>query len=374
MNMRKMRPRWKILCGVILVIVTLALVAVAYVNLHDPLVQTRATSVAATDADLMGMMQGYWQDANRGLVIGFEGQWCCYTGNLGMYRTAEDSTIQFCYAFYRKGRLNLQTWSPFLSREGAIVGTGTNLTFTFGDVTFQLQRIGTKPPALDVTPYDLPLATELTSEKKKAIKGEIGRRFGLEQGVRKELVVKSRTAHLSPANQQRLMEEMNAGDAEHAAYVRTMIQQVGWIDASRFGKECTEQTMMLVQKSGDLRLMLTALPFLESDAKAGRIDGQSFCMLYDRAQTYLNRPQRYGSQVVGTSSGGFIPEKMYLYPVEDMENVDRLRNNMGLPRLKVYLNLLSVIYGMKDIYTMDQLINAEPTSAGDVATRAASEK
>lgn len=372
--MARIKRRWKIWGGVVLVLVILVFVAVAYVNLHDPLVRTRATAVAATDADLMDMMQGYWQDIDRGLVIGFEGHSCCYTGNLKMYRIAGHSPIQFCYAFYRKGRLNLQTWGPFLSREGTVSRTATNLTFVFGDSTFQLQRIAKKPPELDVNPFVLPLTAELTSEKKNAIQAEIGRRFALEQGVRKKLVVKSRTGRLSADDEKRLTEEMNAGDADHAAYVRTLIQEVGWIDASRFGRECAEQVMMLVQKSGDLRLMLTAMPFLKSDAKAGRIRGDGYCLLHDRAQTYLNRPQRYGSQVVGTSRSGGLPDKVYLYPVEDMENVDRLRTEMGLPRLKVYLNILSLLYGMKAICTMDELISAGPTSAGDVATRAAPEK
>jgi hypothetical protein len=365
-----MRLRWKILGGVILVVVILVLVAGAYINIHDPLVETRATSVAAQDADLMGRMQGYWQDADRGLVIGFEGHSCCYTGNLGFLRMSVGAPVQFCHVEYRTNGVILQTWSPFQSKRATVSVQDSGLLLGLNGASFALTHLANKPPELDMSPLTMPSEMTLPPAQIDTMRKELTRRDGLEQEVRRRFAAQLRKGNAQGKEVEAITREMNMIDTDNRDYVRRVIQEFGWVDASRFGRETSINAMMLVHKSGDLRLMLTALPHLESDAKAGRIDGEVFCLMYDRVQTEMSRPQRYGTQVVGS----LADDRKYLYPLEDRQNLPRLRSEMGLPRFKVYLNILSLLYGMKDICTMDQLISAEPTSAGDVATRAAPEK
>jgi len=121
-------------------------------------------------------------------------------------------------------------------------------------------------------------------------------------------------------------------DAENTAYVKKLIEEVGWIDGRRFGKEASNTAFLIVQHSGDLRLMLTALPEIEKDVKTGQADGQGFALLYDRTQIMLGRPQRYGSQLARNSNG-----QVQMLPLEDRSKVDEFRQSLHMQPLAEYL-------------------------------------
>jgi hypothetical protein len=75
--------------------------------------------------------------------------------------------------------------------------------------------------------------------------------------------------------------------------------------------------------------MLAALPEIEKDVKAKRLDdGFAFASLHDRVQLRLGRRQRYGTQVVNDSAGKFV-----VFPLEDRARVDSLRHAIRLPSL-----------------------------------------
>lgn len=91
---------------------------------------------------------------------------------------------------------------------------------------------------------------------------------------------------------------------------------------------------MLVQHSWDSALLLSVLPYLKKDVDAGLMAGESYALLYDRAQLALGRPQRFGSQVARDSNGGLI-----VLPLEDAEHVDARRKEWSLQPLKDYVGV-----------------------------------
>lgn len=179
-------------------------------------------------------------------------------------------------------------------------------------------RLSVTPDALKLIPLAIPAAKSVGAERKKAIIAEASKRLKDDQAVRKA------------GRAQGGMEKM---DADNTAWIKTLIAEVGWLDAGRFGKETASAMFLLVQHSGDLPLMLGALPYIEKDLKAKVCDPQDFALLYDRVQMMTGRPQRYGSQIVPDDG------RPTIYLLEDRTKVEAFRQAIGLFPLQVYLHL-----------------------------------
>jgi hypothetical protein len=78
-------------------------------------------------------------------------------------------------------------------------------------------------------------------------------------------------------------------------------------------------------------MMKRYLPILQNAMENGEADSQSFAYLDDRVRMIEGRPQRYGSQVQGSPNS-----KMTFWQIEDEENVDKRRAEMGLEPLAEY--------------------------------------
>jgi len=166
-------------------------------------------------------------------------------------------------------------------------------------------------------PLTLGTRRDVAPEEREAICADLAQRVKVDQAVRKD-----------PAR----YGEMPRVDAENTAYVRGIVTDVGWIDAGRFGREAAEAAFLLVQHSGDLPLMLAALPCIEKDAKAGAVSGGNFALLYDRTQLMSGRKQRYGSQLREADDGALVVDRL-----EDPDRVDEFRASLGMEPLKDYV-------------------------------------
>jgi hypothetical protein len=89
---------------------------------------------------------------------------------------------------------------------------------------------------------------------------------------------------------------------------------------------------VLVQHSGDIRLMRTVLDAVEKDLATTGSDGQQFAVLYDRTQLMLGRKQKFGTQIVGDGTGADV-----VAPLVEPNRVDEFRKQLGLPPLAEYL-------------------------------------
>jgi hypothetical protein len=126
--------------------------------------------------------------------------------------------------------------------------------------------------------------------------------------------------------------EMRRIELENVAYLKTVVEAYGWPDAERFGAEATFAAFLIIQHCDEPELMGFALPFIEADVKAGRLQGGAYALLYDRYRLQTNRPQRFGSQVIFDAQGEPVAERL-----EDPEHVDERRKEFGLGPLASYL-------------------------------------
>lgn len=190
------------------------------------------------------------------------------------------------------------------------------------------ERLASRPGFFDLEPLALgDGAKPLAEERIQALRAELARRMVLDQEVRQPFT-RPGAAQATPEEIQRMSEI----DADNTAWLLGLIGEVGWIDTARFGAEAARAAFLIVQHSGDLRLMKTALPEIENDfnAQGGR-NGSAYALLYDRTNMDLGLEQSFGSQIV------FGPEGMFVYPIADPESVDTRRAKLGMPPLTTYV-------------------------------------
>ncbi|MFT5286401.1 MAG: hypothetical protein ACI8TQ_002569 [Planctomycetota bacterium] len=187
------------------------------------------------------------------------------------------------------------------------------------DAELMMQRLEQTPEVLLVTPYPLPEHIELNDSMVSFLQGDLRQRRIEDQRVR---------LNIGPGTD---MSEMQTVDADNTEFLRNIIAEAGWIDVERFGVEASDAAFLIVQHTGDIRLMRTALPLIEADVLAKRLDGQNYALLFDRLQLRLGYLQRYGSQLTT------IDDASLLMPCEDIERVDQFRAEMGMTLLGKYL-------------------------------------
>lgn len=209
--------------------------------------------------------------------------------------------------------------------------SGDQLTLTVHGQQVALQATTTIPASIRDAQQPFVLGTGVADAARiAAVRQSLAQRQVEDQAVR-----------IDP----RRRSEMAKVDADNTAYLRAQVAAIGWIDVARFGVEASNTAFLLVQHSGDLQFMQACLPAIERDLKAKRLpDGQPYALLYDRVQLYLGKPQRFGSQLVSSSTG-----EMVVYDLEDPAHVDQRRAAIGMVPLAQYLSSFASANGGKGV-------------------------
>jgi hypothetical protein len=228
--------------------------------------------------------------------------------------------------FYRLNangdELELERWSRIqklrVQLEGddrlRVQGEGVDLTLERSEV----------PAELVVEPYDWPAAVDVDAGTIASLREDLAARRIEDQRVRQT------RGTMSQAD----MDAMRRVDVDNVQFLQSVVRELGWIDAERFGTDASNAAFLFVQHSSDLRLMRTALPLIEADVRAGRMGGDAYALLFDRFQLNLGYLQRYGSQIGRSEEFGSV-----LMPCEDLAGVDARRAEMGMGPLGEYLDL-----------------------------------
>ncbi len=206
---------------------------------------------------------------------------------------------------------------------------GDRLTLTNEGHPQDYHRSATVPAELEPKPLTLGARKPVTAQRTATITAELAQREKNDQAVRKEAA--------QAANE-------GAVDTDNTAYLTALVTELGWIDVERFGPDAANAAFLIVQHSGDLSLMLAALPGIEQDVQAKRLDAQAYALLYDRLQLRLGGKQRYGSQIGTVGQSGLL-----VLPLEDPDHVEARRHAIGLMPLSDYLKFFKPQNGGKDV-------------------------
>ncbi len=123
-------------------------------------------------------------------------------------------------------------------------------------------------------------------------------------------------------------------DAAATDFMRSILDRYDWVDTHRFGEDFSHCAWLLMQHAdAHPDLQAVALARMEPYLESGGVDRGNFAYLWDRVAVNHGRPQRYGTQPDWNCVGG----KMKLMPLEDPENVNARRAEMGLSTVEAGL-------------------------------------
>ncbi|WP_377890621.1 DUF6624 domain-containing protein [Alkalihalobacillus sp. R86527] len=124
--------------------------------------------------------------------------------------------------------------------------------------------------------------------------------------------------------------EMEKVHIENGLRLTNIMEEFGWPNENKVGKEGADAAWLILQHAISLpQLQRNALSILEVEMKEGKIEPYQWAHLFDRISFFERKPQRYGTQFDWDDE-----EKMNPWKIEDEENVDQRRAEIGLPPLQ----------------------------------------
>lgn len=193
---------------------------------------------------------------------------------------------------------------------------GSKLRVRNSDKAYEYNRLKSVPPEVILQPFRLGAPVEISPDRGRVIQEELRGRLQKDQEVLKSG---------KPAD---------AVLAGNLRFLKELVQEIGWIDATRFGRQASADAILIAKHGNELDLMVAILPYVEKDFKLAGDDAQMFTVLYDGLQLDLGLKQRYGTQL-GVDAKG---EPMVL-PLENVSKTDEFRKELGLPPLSEYLEV-----------------------------------
>jgi len=182
---------------------------------------------------------------------------------------------------------------------------------------------------------------------------ELLKRVQTDRAIRWELIAKGISDEISA--------RMRAIDEDNTTRMKAIVQQYGWPGPELVGKDGSQAAFTLVQHA-DLAFQKEMLPLVKRAYGAGGLSGNNFALLQDRVLVRDGKPQIYGTQL------NYTGPEVIPYPIEDEQNVDRRRAELGMPSLAEYLE--STKRALEEATRQRRWREAQPQGSGSAATRA----
>jgi hypothetical protein len=121
---------------------------------------------------------------------------------------------------------------------------------------------------------------------------------------------------------------MEAVHRANAEKLREILKRVGWPGEKLVGKDGAVAAWRVAQHAiGEPDFMRECRKLLDEASQRGDAPRWQFAMIDDRIHAFEGSPQRYGTQLRDTVNG------VAPYPLEDVKQVEKWRQEVGLPRL-----------------------------------------
>jgi len=129
-----------------------------------------------------------------------------------------------------------------------------------------------------------------------------------------------------------LFKNMKTTDSLNLIQVEAIINKHGWLGSDKIGSQANTTLFMVIQHA-ELPAQIKYLPMMREAVKKGNARASSLALLEDRVALKQGKKQIYGSQI----SWNMKTNESFVAPLEDPDNVDLRRAEVGLPNLQAYL-------------------------------------
>lgn len=132
-------------------------------------------------------------------------------------------------------------------------------------------------------------------------------------------------------------------DSINLIKITEILDKYGWVGADKVGGQAN-QTLFLVIQHSDLKTQQKYLPMMREAVKIGNANGSALALLEDRVALGEGKRQIYGSQI------GYDNEtnKSFVLPLEDPDNVDKRRAEVGLGLLADYVKRWDIVWNIQE--------------------------
>ena len=127
-------------------------------------------------------------------------------------------------------------------------------------------------------------------------------------------------------------------DAENTQRLKDILKSFSWQELAASRPDAAGNAQSIVQHSGDIAFMQSALPHFEQFARDGIVGGGAFANMFDRIAMKLGQPQRYGTQAKCENG------ELVMHEIEEPATVDQRRSEFGLEPLVSYRERLKEMY------------------------------
>jgi len=132
-------------------------------------------------------------------------------------------------------------------------------------------------------------------------------------------------------------------DSVNLVLVKEILDTKGWLGADVIGGQ-GNSTLFLVIQHADQKTQEHYLPMMREAVAKGNAQAASLALLEDRVALGQGKKQRYGSQIGMFQESG----ENYVLPLEDPDNVEKLRAEVGLGKLQDYVSYWGMTWNVEE--------------------------
>lgn len=162
-----------------------------------------------------------------------------------------------------------------------------------------------------------------------------------DQGGRKEIMEIEKKYGMHSKEMEQHWKVIMEKDSINLLRVKAILDKHGWMGADEVGAR-GNQTLFLVIQHADLTTQEKYLPMMRAAAKQGKAQPSALALLEDRVALGQGKKQIYGSQIGRMEDGSY-----YVSALEDPDNVDKRRAEVGLQPLAEYVRNWKIIWDVE---------------------------
>jgi hypothetical protein len=137
--------------------------------------------------------------------------------------------------------------------------------------------------------------------------------------------------------------KIEENDSKILTFVKKVLDTRGWLGSDIIGV-LGNKTLFLAIQHSDLATQEKYLPMMKVAVQNGNASPSNFAYLADRVALRQGKKQLYGSQL----ARDLVTGEYYISPLEDPDNVDMRRTEVGLGKLQDYVSHLGITWNAEE--------------------------
>jgi hypothetical protein len=184
----------------------------------------------------------------------------------------------------------------------------------------------------------------------KSLQKELIQIFYDDQNIRHQFIEAEKQYGFKSSVADSLAQIMIKIDSINLQKIENILDKKGWAGKDLVGEQAN-MTIFLVIQHSDLETQKKYLPMMREAVKKGNANAANLALLEDRIAIWEGRKQIYGSQLYYDEKKG----KYFVSPIEDPDNVDKRREEVGLGPISEYVKNWGIEWNLEE-YKKEQML------------------